>query len=168
MASGSTVSVTYIPWRFHVTKRRKLLCPSSCHVTPLTHRFFFLFSCCLAVCAVSPQPGTCSHVPNQSHLINYIRQHISLSLPLPLYPSLCLFSSSVKISLSAEFLHSTPCDLVCDLRACQTPGYMCIERWYTHTDTQAVGRLNRGYNTSFLMALYCTPIAWRTMGRLHQ
>lgn len=37
MASGSTVSVTYIPWRFHVTKYRKLLCPSSCHVTPLTH-----------------------------------------------------------------------------------------------------------------------------------
>lgn len=41
MAPGSTVSVTYIPWRFHVTKYRKLLCPSSCHITPRTHSFFF-------------------------------------------------------------------------------------------------------------------------------
>lgn len=54
MAPGSTVSVTYIPWRFHVTKYRKLLCPSSCHVTPRTLFFFFFPSCCLAVCAVSP------------------------------------------------------------------------------------------------------------------
>lgn len=46
--------LSYIPWRFHVTKYRKLLCPSSCHVTPLTHSFFFFSSCCLAVCAVSP------------------------------------------------------------------------------------------------------------------
>ena len=45
--------LSHIPWRFHVTKHRKLLCPSSCHVTPLTHSFFSP-SCCLAVCAVSP------------------------------------------------------------------------------------------------------------------
>lgn len=35
MVLGSMVSVIPIPVGFHMTKCRKLFCPSSCHVTPL-------------------------------------------------------------------------------------------------------------------------------------
>lgn len=55
--------LSYIPWRFHVTKYRKLLCPSSCHVTPLTHSFFFflfLLSGCLCCQPIAWHLLSCS------------------------------------------------------------------------------------------------------------
>lgn len=48
-----------IPWRLHMTKGKKFLCPlSSCHVTPLLPVVYppppTPLSCCLAVGSVSP------------------------------------------------------------------------------------------------------------------
>lgn len=40
MVLGSMVSVIPIPVGFHMTKCRKLFCPSSCHVTPLNRSIF--------------------------------------------------------------------------------------------------------------------------------